>query len=274
MDGTQSSTSISPHDLYDQLGTAQAPILIDVRKPADFTASDRCIVAAFHRAPEDVARWSKELPAGRPVVVHCVRGHQVSQTAAAALVAAGHDATYLEGGIAGWSEAGLPTRRNVAVATDKWVTRERPKIDRIACPWLIARFIDPNAQFIYVPDARVLAAAKETGAIPYDVKGVEYTHEGERCSFDTILRIHDIHDPALDRLATIVRGADTSRHDLAEQCGGLFAISLGLSANFPDDHAMLRHGMVMYDALYTWCRSLQAETHNWPATKPIPWMAV
>jgi rhodanese-related sulfurtransferase len=274
MDGTKSSTSISPHDLYDQLGTAQAPILIDVRKPADFTASDRCIVAAFHRAPEDVARWSRELPAGRPVVVHCVRGHQVSQTAAAALVAAGHDASYLEGGIAAWSEARLPTRRKVAVATDKWVTRERPKIDRIACPWLIARFIDPNAQFIYVPDARVLAAAKETGAIPYDVKGVEYTHEGERCSFDTILRIHDIHDPALDRLATIVRGADTSRHDLAEQCGGLFAISLGLSANFPDDHAMLRHGMVMYDALYTWCRSLQAETHNWPATKPIPWMAV
>jgi rhodanese-related sulfurtransferase len=274
MDGPKSSNSISPRDLYDRLGTAQAPILIDVRRPADFAASDRCIVAALHRAPEDVARWSKELPAGRPVVVHCVRGHQVSQNAAAALVAAGHDASYLEGGIAGWSEAGLPTRRNLAAATAKWVTREHPKIDRIACPWLIARFIDPTAQFIYVPDARVLAAAKETGAIPYDVKGVEYTHESERCTFDTILRIHDIHDSALDHLATIVRGADTSRHDLAEQCGGLFAISLGLSANFPDDHAMLAHGMVMYDALYTWCRSLQAETHNWPATKPVPWMAV
>ena len=104
-----------------------------------------------------------------------------------------------------------------------------------------------------------------TGAITYDVKGVEYTHEGERCSFDTILRIHDIHDPALDQLATIVRGADTSRHDLAEQCGGLFAISLGLSANFPDDHAMLAHGITIYDALYTWCRGLQSEARNWPA---------
>jgi hypothetical protein len=103
--------------------------------------------------------------------------------------------------------------------------------------------------------------------IPYDIDGVEFTHEGERCSFDTILRIYDIKDPALDHLATIVRGADTSRHDLSPQCGGLFAISLGLSANFPDDHEMLKHGMVIYDALYTWCRSLQAETHNWPATK-------
>ena len=265
MDGQKSSNSISPRDLYEKLGTAQAPILIDVRKAATFAASDRCIVAALYRAPEDVARWGRDLPAGRPVVVHCVHGHEVSQNAAAALVAAGHDATYLEGGIAGWSEAGLPTRRKLAAAATKWVTRERPKIDRIACPWLIARFIDPDAQFIYVPDARVLAVAKETGAIPYDVKGVEYTHEGERCSFDTILRIQDIHDAALDRLATIVRGADTSRHDLAAQCGGLFAISLGLSANFSDDHEMLAHGMVMYDALYTWCRSLQEERHNWPA---------
>jgi rhodanese-related sulfurtransferase len=269
MDGTNASRSISPRALYQRLGTAQAPILIDVRKPADFAASDRCIVAAFHRAPEDIARWGRELPAGRSVVVHCVRGHQVSQNAAAALAAAGHDASYLEGGIADWTEAGLPTRRKVAAATGKWVTRERPKIDRIACPWLISRFIDPSAEFIYVPETRVLAVAEETGAIPYDVKGVEYTHEGERCSFDTIVRIHDIRDPALDHLATIVRGADTSRHDLAEQCGGLFAISLGLSANFADDHEMLAHGMVMYDALYTWCRSLQAETHNWPATKPV-----
>ena len=274
MDGTGTSPSISPRDLYQRLGTAQAPIVIDVRKAAAFAASDRCIVAAFHRVPEDVARWSRELPAGWPVVVHCVHGHEVSRNTAAALAAAGHNASYLVGGIADWSEAALPTRRKVAAATGKWVTRERPKIDRIACPWLIKRFIDPAAEFIYVPDARVLAVAKETGAIPYDVKGVEYTHEGERCSFDTILRIYDIHDGALDRLATIVRGADTSRHDLADQCGGLFAISLGLSANFPDDHAMLAHGMVMYDALYTWCRSLQAETHNWPATRPLPRVAV
>jgi hypothetical protein len=146
-----------------------------------------------------------------------------------------------------------------------WVTRSGVHVDRIACAWLIRRFIDPGAKFIYVPTDHVRMVAAETGATPYDIDGVEFTHEGERCSFDTILRIYDIKAPPLDHLATIVRGADTSRHFLAPQCGGLFAISLGLSANFGDDHEMLAHGMVMYDALYTWCRSLQAETHNWPA---------
>src|SRR5262249_37008335 len=114
--------------------------------------------------------------------------------------------------------------------------------------------------FIYVPTKDVLDVAKATGATPYDIEGVEFAHEGERCSFDTILRIYGIKDAPLDHLAKIVRGADTSRHDLTPQCGGLFAISLGLSANFLNDHEMLEHGMVMYDALYTWCRSLQAET--------------
>jgi hypothetical protein len=130
--------------------------------------------------------------------------------------------------------------------------------------WLIRRFIDPDAEFIYVPADRVLDEAKALSAIPYDIPDVEFTHEGERCSFDTFLRLYGIADPPLERLAMIVRGADTSRHDLTPQCGGLFAISLGLSANFPDDHEMLDHGIVIYDALYTWCRSLQAETHGWP----------
>jgi hypothetical protein len=192
------------------------------------------------------------------VVLYCVHGHQVSQGAAAALAAAGHDVAWLEHGIAGWTEAALPTRRKVAVATDKWVTRERPKIDRIACPWLVARFIDSHAQFIYVPVAEVLATAKKTGAIPYDVAGVTYGHVGERCSFDAIVRDFDIHDGALDRVATIVRGADTGRLDLAPECTGLFAISRGLSDNFADDHAQLAHGMVMYDALYAWCRAQEA----------------
>jgi rhodanese-related sulfurtransferase len=256
MDGTKAS--IFPHQLYQRLGTAQAPTVIDVRKPHDFAASDRCIVSAFHRAPDEVARWSKDLPAGRPVVVHCVHGHQVSQNVAAALAAAGVDAAYLDGGIAGWTEAALPTRRKVAVATDAWVTRERPKIDRIACPWLVARFIDPNARFIYVPAAEVLATAKQTGAIPYDITGVTYGHVGEHCSFDAIVRDFDIHDGALDRVATIVRGADTGRLDLAPECDGLFAISRGLSDNFADDHEQLTHGMVMYDALYAWCRAQEA----------------
>ena len=146
----------------------------------------------------------------------------------------------------------------------KWVTRERPKIDRIACPWLIARFIDEQPEFLYVPSDRVRVVAEETGAIPYDVPGVELSHVGDRCSFDAFLAKYRLDDPALHQLAVIVRGADTSRLDLTPQSGGLFAISLGLSANFPDDHEMLRHGMVLYDALYAWCRDRQGETHNWP----------
>jgi hypothetical protein len=146
----------------------------------------------------------------------------------------------------------------------RWVTRERPKIDQIACPWLVARFIDQQPEFLYLPRDRVLAVAEETGAIPYDVPGVELSHVGDLCSFDAFLAKYRLNDPALHLLAVIVRGADTSRLDLTPQSGGLFAISLGLSANFPDDHEMLRHGMIMYDALYSWCRDHRAETHNWP----------
>jgi rhodanese-related sulfurtransferase len=258
--------SISAADLYDRLGTASAPMVVDVRRRADFASADALIVSAFHRDPDQVQQWRGELPRRRHVVVHCVHGHQVSRGVAAALRAAGIDASYLQGGITDWIDNGFPTYRPVRTTPGKWVTRERPKIDRIACPWLIRRFIDPQAEFIYVPTKDVLDVAKETGGTPYDIDGVEFTHEGERCSFDTILRIYGIKDAALDHLAEIVRGADTSRHDLTPQCGGLFAISLGLSANFPNDHEMLGHGMVMYDALYAWCRNLQTETHNWPAT--------
>ena len=150
----------------------------------------------------------------------------------------------------------------------KWVTRERPKIDRIACPWLIKRFIDQDPEFLYVAPAQVLEVARSTGAIPYDVPNVELSHVGELCSFDAFLNKYGLNDPALQHLARIVRGADTSRHDLTAQSGGLFAISLGLSANFPDDHEMLGHGMVIYDALFHWCRDLQSETHNWPGPQP------
>lgn len=146
----------------------------------------------------------------------------------------------------------------------KWVTRERPKIDRIACPWLIARFIDPAPEFLYVPAGEVLAVAAQSGAIPYDVPGVDYSHDGELCSFDAFLTRHQLTDPALQRLAAIVRGADTSRLDLTPQSAGLYALSLGLSRLYADDHEMLRHGMVMYDALYAWCKDGQSETHNWP----------
>ncbi|EKD97075.1 MAG: ChrF [uncultured bacterium] len=146
----------------------------------------------------------------------------------------------------------------------KWVTRERPKIDRIACPWLIARFIDPSPEFLYVPADKVLETAQQTGAVPYDIPGVEMTHVRELCSFDVFLSKYDLRDPALQQLALIVRGADTSRLEMTPQSAGLYALSLGLSQNFSDDHEMLAHGMVMYDALYAWCKNCQGETHSWP----------
>jgi hypothetical protein len=145
----------------------------------------------------------------------------------------------------------------------KWITRERPKIDRIACPWLITRFIDREPEFLYVPTGDVLRVAAESAAIPYDIPGVELSHEGELCSFDTFLKKYALTDPALQDLAVIVRGADTDRLDLAPQCAGLLAISLGLSRNFADDHEMLKHGMVIYDALYAWCCHARGETHTW-----------
>jgi len=135
----------------------------------------------------------------------------------------------------------------------KWITRERPKIDRIACPWLIVNFIDPGAEFLYVPVGQVAKVADETGATPYDVKGVELGHHGDECSFDAFIRKYELHDSALDKLALIVRAADTGRPDLAPEAAGLLAVSAGLSLNFSDDHEMLKHGMVIYDALYAWC---------------------
>ena len=150
----------------------------------------------------------------------------------------------------------------------KWVTRERPKIDRIACPWLIRRFIDPEATFLFVPTERVFDVVRASGATAYDIPGAEpFSHDGELCSFDAFLKVYGLADPALDALALIVRGADTGRLELTPQSPGLLALSLGLSANYQDDHAMLEHGLIMYDAFYAWCRGLQAETHNW--TPPV-----
>jgi rhodanese-related sulfurtransferase len=261
-------SAITVSELAKLAGTARAPLLIDVRREQSFKSANDMIAGAIRCSPDNIEQWGDDLSERSPIVVYCAHGQEVSQGVASALAEKGVGASYLSGGIAAWVEQKLPVRRKreeEEQSPSKWVTRERPKIDRIACPWLIRRFIDPAATFIYVPADRVLSVASETGATPYDVAGVEFTHEGDRCSFDTFLRIYGITDPALEHLAAIVRGADTSRHELTPQCGGLFAISLGLSANFPDDHEMLEHGMVIYDALYTWCRSLQDETHNWPS---------
>jgi rhodanese-related sulfurtransferase len=252
MDGTL--LSISAAELYSHLGTASAPVVVDFRRQDAFDADDRQIIGAVRYSPGEVDRWSREAPIGM-VVAYCSHGGDVSQSIATTLRAAGVKAAYLEGGISAWQKMKLPTRRKLrARADDKRVTREHPKIDRIARPWLVSRFINPGAEFIYVPPDQVTAIAEQIDGIPFDIKGAEFGHVGDRCSFDAIVRIFDIKDPALDRVATVVRGADTSRRDLAPECEGLYAISFGLSANFPNDHEMLRHGLVIYDALYTWCR--------------------
>ena len=256
--------SVSAIDLYRHLGTAAAPVVIDIRRGPAFADDEWMIPGAVRRAPEEIERWGREIGFGSPVIVYCAHGLEVSQSAAANLREMGVAARYLEGGIAGWAEVRLPLRRKIPQGSSNWVTRERPKIDRIACPWLIRRFIDPEASFRYVPTERVFEIARATGAVAYDIPGAEpFSHDGELCSFDAFLRVYGISDPALDTLAVTVRGADTARLDLAPQSPGLLALSLGLSANFPDDHAMLEHGLVMYDALYAWCRECQGETHNW-----------
>jgi rhodanese-related sulfurtransferase len=242
--------SISAAELRKSLSGRSPPLVIDVRRNERFLEAKDLIRGAVRRDPAQVAEWSKTLPRAASVVVYCVHGHEVSQNAAKAL-----GARFLEGGIEHWREEGGELAGKPTNAATRWVTRERPKIDRIACPWLVRRFIDPGAEFLYVPAAEVKRIAEKEAATPYDVADVEFTHVGERCSFDAFLDKFHLKDPALDALATIVRGADTSRLDLAPQSPGLLAISQGLSMNFPDDHHMLEHGMVLYDALYAWCRS-------------------
>jgi rhodanese-related sulfurtransferase len=251
--------STTPTDLYTVLGSGAAPVVVDVRR--DPPAKGEHIVAgAAWRSPDHVDQWRADLPKGRGVVVYCADGADVSPGVTMSLRKSGVSASYLAGGLQTWTAAKLPLRRarGAEQRASQWVTREHPKIDRIACPWLVSRFIDPFAEFIYVPANTVADFAKEKGAIPYDIKNVEFGHVGDRCSFDAIVSAYGIHDAALNRLATIVRGADTSRPDLTPQGEGLLAISHGLSSNFPDDHEMLKHGLVIYDALYRWCR-MQSE---------------
>jgi hypothetical protein len=208
--------------------------------------------------PARIGAWAKTLPRAASVVVYCVHGHEGSQNAAAAL-----GARYLEGGIEAWRQSGGEVFHKPLNSSSRWVTRERPKIDRIACPWLVRRFIDPAAEFLYVPTPEVRNTAQEKTAVPYDIPDVEFSHVGDQCSFDAFLKFFRLRDPALDALALIVRGADTNRLDLAPQAAGLAAISLGLSRNYANDHEMLEHGMVMYDALYRWCKEGKAELHTW-----------
>ena len=258
--------AISATTLRQSLASGRPPLVIDVRKNERFQEAPDLIRGALRRDPLRVAEWGKSLPAGAEVVVYCVHGHEVSQGAAKALCAAlphALGARYLEGGIEAWRMSNGELFGKPKGASSRWVTRERPKIDRIACPWLVKRFIDPEAEFLYVPTNDVKRTAAERQAVPYDVPDVEFTHEGERCSFDAFITRYRLQDAALDELALIVRGADTGHPELAPQAAGLLAISLGLSRLYKDDHEMLEHGMIVYDALYRWCKEGKQETHTW-----------
>lgn len=263
--------SIAAQALSELIGTTAAPIILDVRRQPIYQAADRILPTARWRDHRLVSAWAAELGREIPIVVYCVHGHNVSQLAAAELRSRGLDARVLDGGCEGWFSAKLPSLikdalpdRDEAKAS-RWITRVRPKIDRIACPWLISRFIDRSALFQFVDPAQVLAVAGESGAIAYDIEGAPFTHDGPLCTFDSLIRAFGIADPALDALACIVRGADTARLDIAPQSAGLLAVSLGISQLAGgDDHAALARGFPVYDALYAWLRSASAETHSRP----------
>ena len=253
--------SISPAQLARLIGTPDCPTLLDVRLSEDVAADPRLLPTARladHANP--IA------PAGAKVVVICQRGKKLSEGAAALLRARGHAAEVLEGGHLAWAEAGLPLLPAALLpATARWVTRHRPKIDRIACPWLIRRFINPTAEILFVAPSEVAAVAERFAATPFDIEGVVYSHRGDQCSFDALLDDFNLHTPALDRLALVIRGADTDRHDLAPQAAGLLALSVGLSRQYRDDLDQLEAAMPLYDALYRWARDGFEESHDWPA---------
>lgn len=267
---TAIANPISISLLLASYGSSAAPLLIDVRRATAFAADTIMLAGATWRDPFATEEWIKFLPHERSIVVYCVHGHEISKNACAALREAGLKAHYLVGGIEAWKEHGGATIRkhpdllipSAINLPSKWVTRERPKIDRIGCPWLIRRFIDPLAEFIYVPASQVVSAAKSLSATPYDVPDVQFSHRGEGCSFDAFINDFEINEPVLSDLAAIVRGADTGRPELTPQSPGLLAISLGLSALYQNDHEMLEHGMVVYDALYAWLKGARAEVHN------------
>jgi rhodanese-related sulfurtransferase len=265
---------ISIDELRSVTGTADAPLIYDVCRSEKYCNFDRILPASRWREHTRVHEWASEIPYGAKVVINCVHGHNVSQLATSALREKGIDARALKGGIEGWKAAGAPTILKDALPgrdenkASRWVTRVQPKIDRVACPWLIRRFIDAQAEFLFVEPEWVVDVAKECGGIAYDIDGVEITHEGPLCSFDTLIKRFGIKDPALDTVALIVRGADTARMDLAPEAAGLLAISLGNSALAGgDDRAALTKGFPVYDALYAWARRARGETHNWPAKK-------
>jgi rhodanese-related sulfurtransferase len=262
--------AITPDKLARLVASASAPRILDLRD-----GPIEAIPGSLFPAHPDPTRW--KYPAGSSAVLVDADGSGSAVAAAAILRSECVAAEALDGGFAAWAASGLPTVSLVHLPPRHedgrtwWVTRARPKVDRIACPWLIRRFVDPQARFLFVAPGEVLTVAAQQQAEPFDVAddGVFWSHRGERCTFDVMVQAFGLaaHEP-LVRLAAIVRGADTDRLDLMPEAAGLLAISLGLSRIHSDDHAQLEAGMEVYDAFYRWCRDAQGEKHNWSSHQP------
>ncbi len=257
---------ITPAQLARLMGTPDCPVILDVRTSEDLALDPRLIPTARTVGHTDIAACADPT---RRAVICCQRGRKLSEGAAALLRSLGMAAEVLEGGHLAWAAAALPLVPLAALSgTDLWVTRHRPKIDRIACPWLIRRFVNPAAEFLFVAPTEVAAVANLFGATPFDIEDIQYSHRGTGCSFDAMIADFGLSHPALDRLALVVRAADTDRHDLSPQAAGLLALSVGLSRMFRDDLAQLEAAMTLYDALYRWARDGFDEGHDWPANRP------
>ena len=263
---------ITPPQLLRLIGTPDAPVIVDVSIDPDFAADPFLIPGAIRHPHTDIPGLIARLN-GRACVIVCQKGHKLSQGMVAWLRSAGVAAEYLQGGNFGWRDLKNAPRVPVAaipVSADQstlWVTRHRPKIDRIACPWLIRRFVDRTARFLFVAPSEVDGVAERYGATPFDVEDVFWSHRGPLCTFDTMLDEFGLRTPALDRLSTVIRGADTNAHDLAPEAAGLLAFSVGLSRQYRDDTTQLAAGMPLYDALYRWARDGADEGHDWPADR-------
>ena len=251
------------------IGTPSCPTIIDIRPDAQ-----ELLPTSLRRSAENVTEWASTLT-NQHVVVTCIHGQERSAGVAALLRSEGVDAEILEGGFAAWRDAGLPVidaaklPQPDSAGRTVWVTRARPKVDRIACPWLIRRFVDPAAVFLFVAPTEVAGVAERFGATPFDVEGVFWSHRDEHCTFDTMIAELGLASiDALAHLAVIVRGADTARPEIAPQAAGLLAASLGLSRMYSDDLEQLEAGMLLYDAFYRWCRDAVDETHDWVSHKP------
>jgi len=266
-----SPVQISVNQLRRLVGTPASPVLIDVRIDEDFLV-DPYLIPGAKRHPFTEIRSLTDSLQGKRAVVYCQKGLKISEGAAAILRADGISAEVLEGGQFAWRDAGeqMVDVQKMPELNDQgqsvWVTRLRPKIDRIACPWLIRRFVDPEARFLFVAASQVEAVAEKFAATPFDIENTFWSHRGSQCSFDTMLEEFGLHTKPLQHLANIVRGADTDEHSLAPEAAGLLAVSLGLSRMYDNDVQQLDAGMLIYDALYRWARDASDERHDWPSS--------